>query len=168
MAYRPSSGGLHWLLESAGIKFLAEGESKCKKHAAERRRPWRKLHIGIDAQTRQVRAICISSNHVSDAAVVPQWLEQLPAAEPLLNVRGEGAYDTQLIYVAVMERKAMPIIAPRERMRGCAKAAPLHIAIRQLPHAGVWDGDYGGAEVAITAEAWYRPRYAASSDWASE
>ena len=43
---------------------------------------------------------------------MPQWLEQLLAAEPLLSVTGDGAYDTQPIYVAVMERNAMPIIAP--------------------------------------------------------
>ena len=57
VAYRPSSAGLNLLLDSTGIKFLGEGEWKCKKHGVERRRQWRKLHIGIDAQTLQVRAI---------------------------------------------------------------------------------------------------------------
>ncbi|KGH26153.1 transposase ISSpo9 [Comamonas testosteroni] len=51
VACRPSSGGLELLLDSTGTKFLGEGEWKCKKHGAERRRQWRKLHIGIDAQT---------------------------------------------------------------------------------------------------------------------
>ena len=77
-----------------------------QKHGAERRRQWRKLHIGIDAQTLQVRAICVTSNNVSDAAVVPQLLAQLPAAEPLLTVTGDGVYDTQSVYAAVMERNA--------------------------------------------------------------
>ena len=54
VAYHPSSGGLNLLLDSTCIKFLGEGEWKCKKHGAERRRQWRKLHIGIDAQTLQV------------------------------------------------------------------------------------------------------------------
>ncbi|ESJ93707.1 hypothetical protein P800_03254, partial [Acinetobacter lwoffii NCTC 5866 = CIP 64.10 = NIPH 512] len=31
-----------------GMKFLGEGEWKRKKHGAEYRRQWRKLHIGID------------------------------------------------------------------------------------------------------------------------
>lgn len=39
---------------------------------------------------------------------MPQWLEQLLAAEPLLSVTGDGAYDTQPIY-------AMPIIAPAKK-----------------------------------------------------
>ena len=44
------------LLDSTGIKFLG-GQ-------------WRKLPSGIDAQTLQVRAICVTSNNVSDAVVV--------------------------------------------------------------------------------------------------
>ena len=66
--YRSSQAGLHLLVDSTGIKFLGEGEWKCKKHGPERRRKWRKLHIGIDAQTLQIRAICVTSNDVSDAA----------------------------------------------------------------------------------------------------
>ena len=89
--YIRSQGGLHLLVDSTGIKFLGEGEWKCKKHGPERRRQWRKLHIGIDAQTLQIRAICVTSNNVSDAAVLPDLLQQLPALESLA---GDGAYDT--------------------------------------------------------------------------
>lgn len=38
VAYRASSAGLHLLVDSTGIKFLGEGEWKCKKHRPERRR----------------------------------------------------------------------------------------------------------------------------------
>ncbi len=48
--YTRSPAGLHLLVDSTGIKFLGEGEWKCKKHGAEYRRQWRKLHIGIDAR----------------------------------------------------------------------------------------------------------------------
>nr|WP_260675148.1 transposase [Comamonas aquatica] len=81
------------LVDSTGIKFLGEGEWKCKKHGPQRRRQWRKLHIGIDSQTQQVRAICVTSNNMTDAAVLPQLLEQIPAEELLLTVIGDGAYD---------------------------------------------------------------------------
>ncbi len=69
VAYRPRSGRLNLLLDSMGIKFLGEGEWKCKKHGAERRRQWSKRHISIDAQTLQVRAIYVTSNNVSDAVM---------------------------------------------------------------------------------------------------
>lgn len=117
VAYRRSATGLHLLVDSTGIKFLGEGEWKCKKHGPERRRQWRKLHIGIDSQTLQVRAICVTSNNVTDAAVLPQSLEQIPAEELLLIVIGDGAYDTQPVHAAVIERNATPIIPPRKNAR---------------------------------------------------
>ena len=98
--YRPSTAGLHLLADSTGIKLLGEGEWKCKKHGPERHRLWRKLRIGIDAQTLQIRAICVTSNNVTDAAVLPHLLEQVPAQEPSLIVTGDGAYDTQPVHAA--------------------------------------------------------------------
>lgn len=95
--YRPNHSGLHLLVDSTGIKFLDEGEWKCKKHGAERRRQWRKLHIGIDAQTLQIRVICVTGNEVSDAAVIADLMEQVPPSEALMTLTGDGdgAYDTQ-------------------------------------------------------------------------
>jgi hypothetical protein len=46
--YRPAAQGLHLLVDSTGLKMMGEGEWKRKKHGAEYRRQWRKLHIGID------------------------------------------------------------------------------------------------------------------------
>ncbi|EXG52767.1 hypothetical protein J735_0229, partial [Acinetobacter baumannii 24860_2] len=44
--------------------FLGEGEWKRKKHQPEYRRQWRKLHIGIDAKTLQIRAVQLTTNNV--------------------------------------------------------------------------------------------------------
>ena len=49
--YQKNSNCLHLLVDSTGLKFLGEGEWKRKKHQPEYRRQWRKLHIGIDAET---------------------------------------------------------------------------------------------------------------------
>ena len=115
--YTRSPAGLHLLVDSTGIKFLGEGEWKCKKHGPERRRQWRKLHIGIDAKTLQIRAICVTSNNVSDAAVIPDLLQQLPADETLESLTEDGAYDTQPTYEAVIRHSAIPIIPPRKNAR---------------------------------------------------
>ena len=104
-------------MDSTGIKFLGEGEWKCKKHGPERRRPWRKLHIGIDAQTMQIRAICVTSNNVSDAAVVPDLLEQVPEDETIASFTADGAYDTLPVYEALMQRGAVPVIPARKSAR---------------------------------------------------
>lgn len=58
--YRPSEKGLHLLVDSTGIKILGEGEWKRKKHGAEYCREWRKVHLGIDADTLEIRAVEIT------------------------------------------------------------------------------------------------------------
>lgn len=46
--YRPSTGALHLLVDSTGIKARGEGEWCCRKHGASRPRQWAKVHLGID------------------------------------------------------------------------------------------------------------------------
>ena len=52
-----TESAMQLLVDSTGIKFLGEGEWKRKKHCTESRREWRKVHLGIDAQTLERRAI---------------------------------------------------------------------------------------------------------------
>jgi hypothetical protein len=60
IAMRRSSAGLHLLIDSTSVKMLGEGEWKTKKHKADYRRQWRKVHLGIYAQTLEIRAIEIT------------------------------------------------------------------------------------------------------------
>lgn len=124
--YHPSKNGLHLLVDSTGIKFLGEGEWKTKKHGAERRRQWRKVHLGIDAQTMQIRAMVVTTNEVGDSPVVPELLEQIPHEEPITSLTGDGAYDTQAVYEACHARAITPIIPPRKRARVRKGAAFTH------------------------------------------
>jgi IS5 family transposase len=62
-------------------------------------------------------AICVTSNNVSDASVLHDLLEQLPQEEVLKSLTGDGAYDTQPAYEAVIRRGAIPIIPPRKNAR---------------------------------------------------
>ena len=72
--YRPSRGGLHLLVDSTGVKMLGEGEWKTKKHGSEYRRQWRKVHLGIDAETLEIRAIEVTDNRIGDAPMLPELL----------------------------------------------------------------------------------------------
>lgn len=38
------------------------------------RRQWRKVHLGIDAQTLEIRAIEVTDNSVGDAPMLPELL----------------------------------------------------------------------------------------------
>lgn len=111
--YQASQKGLHLLIDSTGIKMLGEGEWKRKKHGAEYRRQWRKLHIGIDAETLQVRAMLVTSSRIGDAAVLPDLLDQIPAEEPLLTVCGDGVYNTKNCHKVIASRGACPVIPTR-------------------------------------------------------
>jgi hypothetical protein len=65
--YQQSHGGLYLFVDSTSMKFLGEGEWKRKKHQPEYRRQWRKLHIGIDAETLKIHAVQLTINNVSDS-----------------------------------------------------------------------------------------------------
>jgi hypothetical protein len=84
ISYQKSSDGLHLLVDSTGLKFLGEGEWKRKKHGPEYRRQWRKLHIGIDAETLQIRAVQLTTNNVSDSQVLGDLLAQIPKMNELI------------------------------------------------------------------------------------
>ena len=72
--YRGNHDVLHLLWDSTGVKMLGVGEWKTKKHGAAYRRQWRKLHLGMDAQTLEIRTIEVTSNSVGDASILPELL----------------------------------------------------------------------------------------------
>lgn len=72
---------------------MVEGEGKRKKHGADYRRQWRKVHLGIDLQTLEIRAIEVTDNSVGGAPMLPELLAQIPSDEPIASVSGDGAYD---------------------------------------------------------------------------
>ena len=86
LPYRPSTTALNLLVDSTGIKFLGEGECKRKKHGADYRRQWRKVHLAIDAHTLDIRAIEVTDNGTGDAPMLPELLSQIPADEPIASV----------------------------------------------------------------------------------
>lgn len=111
---RPKSGAIHLLVDSTGMKMMGEGEWKCKKHGRSKHRQWRKLHIGIDAQTGQICAVTLTENNKSDSQILPELLKQLPNDIALEAVYGDGAYDTKACRSAIASKDADAIIPPRK------------------------------------------------------
>ncbi|KGT48052.1 hypothetical protein GW12_09060 [Acinetobacter sp. HR7] len=99
------------------MKFLGEGEWKCKKPGAEYRRQWRKLHIAIDAKILQVRAVQLTTNNVSDSQVLEDLLTQIPLGERIDSVYTDGAYDTKLCRQVISDRDAHAVIPPRKNAK---------------------------------------------------
>ncbi|WBX37085.1 IS5 family transposase [Acinetobacter schindleri] len=117
ISYQKSCDGLHLLIDSTGLKFLGEGEWKRKKHQSEYRRQWRKLHIGIDAKTLQIRAVQLTTNNVSDSQVLGDLLAQIPLDEQIDSVYTDGAYDTKYCRQVISDRQAHAVIPPRKNAK---------------------------------------------------
>ena len=115
--YRPSTGALHLLIDSTGIKAAGEGEWCTRKHGASRPRSWRKVHLGIDAETLEVRAIEVTGSRIGDGPMLPGLLAQIPAEEPIGLVTADGAYDTRACHAAIAARQASAVIPTRRNGR---------------------------------------------------
>src|SRR5574343_1433876 len=135
ISYRPNPNGLHLLVDSTGVKMLGEGESKTKKHGADYRRQWRKVHLGIDAQTMEIRAIEVTSNSVGDAPMLPELLAQIASTTTISTVTGDGAYDTKACHAAIAAIGASAIIPTRRNAQLWKKYPAGAHARNEIPRA---------------------------------
>jgi hypothetical protein len=115
--YRGSKGALHLLVDSTGIKVEGEGEWHARKHGGWKRRVWRKIHLGVDEQTLEIRAVEVTSSNVGDAPMLPDLLAQIPPDQEIAIITADGAYDTRPCHDAVARRVAAAIIPPRRNAR---------------------------------------------------
>src|SRR5271156_2417722 len=160
---RPRSGSepVHLLVDSTGLKLCGPGEWLVEKHATRTRRSWRKLHIGVDADTGQIIAADLTSNGVDDGSQVGPLLEQI--AGPVASFTGDGAYDRDDVYREVCQRHpdAAVIVPPRSSAvpSATAETAPTKrdrhlqlIAERgRMGAAGIW------VQLACLGGGGYRP-----------
>jgi hypothetical protein len=110
---RATSGPLHLLVDSTGLKLGGPGEWLSEKHGAKKRRSWRKLHLGVDADTGEIVAAVLTGNDVDDGAQVGPLLDQVEGA--VASFTGDGAYDRGDVYGAVAARHpdAAVVVPPR-------------------------------------------------------
>lgn len=115
--YKGSAGPLHLLIDSTGIKAEGEGEWNARKHGGPKRRLWRKIHIGVDEETLEIRAIEVTSSSIGDAPMLPDLLNQIPPGQELGSVTADGAYDTLKCHDAIAARNAHAVIPPRKNAK---------------------------------------------------
>ncbi|WP_112312277.1 IS5 family transposase [Pseudogemmobacter bohemicus] len=115
--YRGSQGPLHLLIDSTGIKVEGEGEWNAHKHGGPKRRVWRKIHIGIDEKTVEIRAAGFTTGDVGDAPMLPELPDQIPPDQEIGSVTADGAFDTRKCHGAIAARGATAIIPPRKNAR---------------------------------------------------
>jgi len=117
---RPGNAGvdvgsepMHLLVDSTGLKLCGKGEWLLEKHGTATRRSWRKLHIGMDAETGQIVAAMLTTKEVDDGAEVGPLLDQVAGA--VASFTGDGGYDQDRVYDSVAQRhpQAAVVVPPR-------------------------------------------------------
>ena len=51
----------------------------------------RRIHLGIDEETLEIRAVEITGSHVGDALVLPDLLNQIPEDQEIGSITADGA-----------------------------------------------------------------------------
>ena len=112
---RPSSGTgpRHLLVDSTGLKLGGPGAWLIEKHGTKKRRAWRKLHLGVDANAGRIVAAGLTTSEVDDGSQVGPLLDQVTG--PIASFTGDGAYDRDDVYgnVAARHPDAATIVPPR-------------------------------------------------------
>src|SRR3712207_2948391 len=103
----------HLLVDSTGLKLCGAGEWLVEKHGASKRRSWRKMHLGVDANTGQIVAAVLTTTDADDGAQVGPLLDQVDG--PVASFTGDGAYDRDDVYAEVAARhpEAAVVVPPR-------------------------------------------------------
>jgi hypothetical protein len=141
--YKGSAGPLHLLIDSTGIKAEGEGALSaacfacacpvingtpasiplthasmcCRAAGGPKRRLWRKIHIGVDEETLEIRAIEVTSSSIGDAPMLPDLLSQIPPDREPGSVTADGAYDTRKCHDAIAARNAHAVLPPRKNVK---------------------------------------------------
>ena len=128
---QPKDQPLHLVVDATGLKGYGEGEWKVRQHGWNKRRTWRKLHLGVDEATGEIVAQTLTTNSQDDAGQVEPLLDQIET--PIAAVGGDGAYDRRKLFEALAASDRgppmRPIIPPRKdakiEQHGNRKAEPL-------------------------------------------
>ena len=104
---RTETGDLHLIVDSAGLKLRGAGEWLFDKHGAAKRRAWRKLHIGIDADSGEIVAFDLTDKDFDDASYVAPLLNQLAGAPA--SFTADGAYELANVLRRILRHRSMPL-----------------------------------------------------------
>jgi hypothetical protein len=114
---------LHLLVDSTGLRLCGAGEWLREKHGTRTRRSWKKLHLGVDADTGRIVGAALTDRDVDDGAQAGPLLDQV--AQPVASFTGDGGYDRDRVFGSVAERhpEATVIVPPRATAVPCGTAA---------------------------------------------
>ncbi len=140
--------------DSTGIKAEGEGGWNARKHGGSKRRIWRKIHMGIDEETLEVRAVEITTSNIGDAPMLPELLNQIPLDQDIGSVTADGAYDTRKCHEAIAVRDAHAVIpSAKTQSPGRRRAPELLREMKRSMRSDIWVAPCGDVGADTTAEA---------------
>ena len=144
------------VVDATGLKVHGEGEWKVRRHGIGKRRAWRKVHLAVDANVKDVLAVEVTTEQWTDSQVLAGLLEQMD--DPIGHVRGDGAHDTHEVYTAAGERGPAVTIPPRTNAVPWAPDHPHTQALAAIAADGLpaWKRAVGHHRRSLAEHAMYR------------
>ncbi len=156
-------GPIQLIVDSTGLKITGVGPWHAHKHqASNRRRGWRKLHLGVDAEG-FILASQLTESTLDDASVGVRMIEEVEA--PIGRFSADGAYDTVGVYTALAAsgEAAPQMVIPPRRTAACSQPPdPIlkqrDVAIRRIAEVGrrQWRKESGAHQQARAENAIFR------------
>ena len=107
------ANGLRRIRKQSGGLFAR----RRRKHGGAKRRVWRKITIGIDKKSLEIRAVEFTTSNIGDAPMLPELRDQIPPGQEIGSVTADGAFDTLKCHDAIAARGAAAIIPSRKNAR---------------------------------------------------
>lgn len=98
------------LIDASGLKVFGEGEWKMRVHGKDKRRTWRKIHIGVDRESQEIVSVTLTASNVHDSKETGSLLSQIKC---VATVTGDKGYDNKNAYDPIAAKNARAIIPPR-------------------------------------------------------
>jgi hypothetical protein len=169
LAVAGKQGRIDIVVDSTGLKVFGEGEWKMRTHGKSKRRTWRKLHLSVNPQTREIVAEVLTENSSHDADVIPELLSQVE--QSVNKIYGDGSYDKWKVYEGLKSRQIQPVIPPQHNAKikqhgNCsAEALARDEAIRSIRQRGRqgWKKEVGYHRRSLAETTMYRVKQISGS-----
>ncbi|MBE0368184.1 hypothetical protein PAUR_a1734 [Pseudoalteromonas aurantia 208] len=144
------------VVDSTGLKVYGNGEWHARKHRANKRRTWRKLHLAIDARSHDIMGAELSMVNVSDGEALTDLIR--PLRRNIDRVKGDGAYDTRSCYEEVAAKIAIMLGPPRDNAQYWEEGHPRNNAVFMMHQIGLtqWKVNSGYHLRSLAETAMYR------------
>jgi len=153
---RERSEPIHLVVDSTGLKIYGEGEWKVRQHGAGKRRTWRKVHLAVDANAKDVIGVEVTTVEWGDSEVFGGLVEQVEGA--IEQIDADGAYDTRGAYETAAARGATLAVPPRENAVLWEEGHPRNEVLAQIARQGraEWKKSSGYHRRSLAENAMYR------------